>query len=60
MAQFGGCIGYALGFLTGAPPTIDEIDRVVESLTKIADVAKQRGIALEVCPSSGTEQESTV
>ncbi len=47
----GGCIGYALGRLTGAPPTEAEIDNTVNSLAEIADEAADRGIAiaLEAC-----------
>ena len=47
----GGCIGYALGKLTGAPPTEAEIKRTVEGLADIADEAASRGItlALEAC-----------
>ena len=47
----GGCIGYALGRLTGAPPTDAEIDNTVAGLAEIADEAADRGItlALEAC-----------
>lgn len=47
----GGCIGYSLGHLTGAPPTSAEIDKIIEVLATVADEAKSRGItlALEAC-----------
>lgn len=47
----GGCIGYSLGTLTGAPPRADEIETVVQVLRDVAGEAKQRGItlALEAC-----------
>lgn len=47
----GGCIGYALGKLTGAPPTEAEIQTTIRGLSEIADEAKSRGItlALEAC-----------
>lgn len=47
----GGCIAYALGTLTGAPPTPEERQTVVEVLTELARDAKRRGItlALEAC-----------
>jgi D-psicose/D-tagatose/L-ribulose 3-epimerase len=46
-----GCIGYALGTLTGGPPTEHEIDTVVENLSTLAAEAHERGIslALEAC-----------
>ncbi len=47
----GGCIAYALGVLTGAPPTAEERQTVVEVLTEVAADARRRGItlALEAC-----------
>jgi D-psicose/D-tagatose/L-ribulose 3-epimerase len=47
----GGCIAYALGTLTGKPPTQDERDTVVAVLKDVAADAKRRGItlALEAC-----------
>lgn len=42
----GGCIGYALGYMTGEPPTDGERSRVIESLGKLAEDAKRRGITL--------------
>ncbi|MFP4642819.1 MAG: sugar phosphate isomerase/epimerase family protein [Spirochaetales bacterium] len=47
----GGCTGYALGKLTGAPPTESELDNAVSGLAEIADEAADRGItlALEAC-----------
>ena len=46
-----GCIAYALGRLTGAPPRADERATVVETLKRVAAEAKQRDItlALEAC-----------
>ena len=50
-SYLGGCIAYALGTLTGAPPTPEERQTVVEVLTELARDAKRRGItlALEAC-----------
>ncbi len=47
----GGCIAYALGTLTGAPPTAEERQTVVEVLRDVAAEARRRGItlALEAC-----------
>jgi len=47
----GGCTAYALGTLTGQPPTPAERQTVVECLTEVAAEAQQRGItvALEAC-----------
>ncbi len=47
----GGCIGYTLGHLTGAPPAKREIDTIVEVLGEVCREAKERGItlALEAC-----------
>ena len=47
----GGCIGYSLGKLTGAPPTQQEWDTVADVLRDVAAEAKKRGItlALEAC-----------
>jgi D-psicose/D-tagatose/L-ribulose 3-epimerase len=46
-----GCVAYSLGTFTGKPPTDQERDTVVETLSAIAADAKARGIALgfEVC-----------
>ena len=46
-----GCLGYALGVLTGAPPTRPERERVEEVLGDLAADARARGIglALEAC-----------
>ncbi len=46
-----GCIAYSLGTLTGAPPTLEERQTVVEVLAEVAQEAKKRGITLgfEVC-----------
>ncbi len=47
----GGCTAYALGALTGKPPTEEEYQTVVEGMRVISDEAKERGItlALEAC-----------
>jgi D-psicose/D-tagatose/L-ribulose 3-epimerase len=47
----GGCIGYSLGYLTGAAPTPEERQAVIDVLGDVAEYAKARGmtIALEVC-----------
>jgi|YNPBryBLVA2012_1023415.scaffolds.fasta_scaffold23472_1 D-psicose/D-tagatose/L-ribulose 3-epimerase len=47
----GGCIAYALGTLTGKPPSAAERQTVVDVLGEVAAEAKQRGItlALEAC-----------
>lgn len=47
----GGCIAYDLGYLTGAPPTDEERQTVVDTLKEVAAEAEKRGItlALEVC-----------
>lgn len=46
-----GCLGYALGVLTGAPPRPEERERVEEVLGELADEAAERGVelALEAC-----------
>lgn len=46
-----GCIAYSLGTLTGAPPTPEERQTVVEVMAEVAQEAKKRGITLgfEVC-----------
>ena len=41
-----GCIGYALGVFTGAPPTVAERQTVIEVLGEVAADAKKRGITL--------------
>lgn len=41
-----GCIAYALGLFTGAPPTNVERQTVIEVLGEVAADAKKRGIAL--------------
>ncbi len=50
-SYLGGCIAYALGTLTGRPPTLEERQTVVTCLKEIAAEAEQRGItlALEAC-----------
>ena len=47
----GGCIGYALGRLTGKPPTDAERQQVIVTLGRLAEDAQRRGItlALEAC-----------
>ncbi|WP_119070008.1 sugar phosphate isomerase/epimerase family protein [Aggregatilinea lenta] len=47
----GGCIGYSLGYLTGAAPTAAERQTVIDVLGEVADYAKARGmtLSLEVC-----------
>lgn len=46
-----GCIAYSLGTLTGAPPTAEERQTVVDVLGEVAQDAQARGItlALEAC-----------
>jgi D-psicose/D-tagatose/L-ribulose 3-epimerase len=44
----GGCPAYALGTLTGQPPTAAEIQTIVDCLTEVAAEAKQRGITLGI------------
>ena len=46
-----GCLAYHLGRLTGQPPTASERNVVVETLARVAEEARERGItlALEVC-----------
>ena len=46
-----GCIAYSLGTLTGAPPTDEERQTVIDTLGPVAEDAKGRGItlALEAC-----------
>ncbi|MEM8860340.1 MAG: sugar phosphate isomerase/epimerase family protein [Chloroflexota bacterium] len=43
-----GCIAYSLGTLTGKPPTQQEKDVVIETLGKLAEDAKRRGISLSL------------
>jgi len=47
----GGCIAYDLGYLTGSPPTDEEISTVVAALKQLASEAAERNItlALEAC-----------
>lgn len=47
----GGCIAYSLGTLTGAPPTAEERQTVVDVLQDVASEAQRRGItiSLEAC-----------
>ncbi|MBZ0302191.1 MAG: sugar phosphate isomerase/epimerase [Anaerolineae bacterium] len=47
----GGCIGYSLGTLTGAPPTEQELQVIIDNLGELTEEAKRRGImlALEAC-----------
>lgn len=46
-----GCIAYDLGYLTGEPPTEQELDTVAGMLREVSEEAKQRDImlALEAC-----------
>ncbi len=46
-----GCIGFAHGFMTGAPPTDEEIQVITETLAEVAAEAQRRGmrLGLEVC-----------
>lgn len=46
-----GCIGYAHGFITGSPPSADELQVVTDTLAEVALEAKKRGmtLSLEVC-----------
>ncbi|WP_293911894.1 sugar phosphate isomerase/epimerase family protein [Deinococcus sp.] len=46
-----GCTAYALGVLTGAPPTPGEYAVIAETLTRVAEDAKRRGVVmgLEAC-----------
>lgn len=57
-----GCLGYALGRLTGAPPTADERLRIVEGLRDVAEDARGRGItlALEACNRYETHLYNTL
>lgn len=57
-----GCIGYAHGYLTGAPPTPQERQITVEVLTDVAFDAKKRGItlALECCNRYETYMYNTL
>jgi D-psicose/D-tagatose/L-ribulose 3-epimerase len=57
-----GCVGYALGSLTGAPPTPEERQAVVEGLQEIAEDAQRRGItlALEACNRYETHLYNTL
>jgi D-psicose/D-tagatose/L-ribulose 3-epimerase len=57
-----GCIGYSLGTLTGAPPTAEERQTVIDTLKLLAADAKQRGImlALEACNRYETYMYNTL
>ena len=46
-----GCVGYSLGTLTGKPPTAEERQIIVDTLTEVALEGEKRGItlALECC-----------
>ncbi len=44
----GGCPPYALGTLTGQPPTSEELQTIVDCLIEVAAEAKQRGITLGI------------
>ncbi len=57
-----GCIGYAHGYITGAPPTTQERQTVVETLTDVAHEAKKRGITLglECCNRYETYMYNTL
>jgi len=44
----GGCPAYALGTLTGQPPTSEEIQTIVDCLTEVSAEARQRGITLGI------------
>ncbi len=57
-----GCIGYALGRLTGAPPTREERQIIVEGLGELAEDARSRGItlALEACNRYETHLYNTL
>jgi D-psicose/D-tagatose/L-ribulose 3-epimerase len=43
-----GCLAMSLGTLTGAPPTSDEKQRVIDTLGRVAEDAKRRGITLGI------------
>lgn len=51
----GGCIGYSLGVLTGAPPTAAERQTVIDVLKEVAAEAKARGITLALEPCNRYE-----
>lgn len=57
-----GCIGYALGELTGAPPRPDERTTVEQVLREVASDAQSRGIelALEACNRYETYMYNTL
>lgn len=57
-----GCIGYSLGALTGAPPTLEEREIIVEGLQELAEDARGRGItmALEACNRYETHLYNTL
>jgi D-psicose/D-tagatose/L-ribulose 3-epimerase len=57
-----GCIGYALGALTGAPPTEQERAQVIDTLGEVAEAAQRRGItlALEACNRYETHLYNTL
>ncbi|MAS34507.1 MAG: epimerase [Anaerolineaceae bacterium] len=58
----GGCIAYSLGTLTGAAPTAQERQTVVDCLKELAADAKRRGItlALECCNRYETYMYNTL
>ncbi len=57
-----GCIGFAHGYITGAPPTAEERQAVIETITEVAHEAKKRGITLgfEVCNRYETYMYNTL
>jgi D-psicose/D-tagatose/L-ribulose 3-epimerase len=57
-----GCIAYSLGVLTGAPPTTEERQTVVDVLKSLCADAKARGItlALEACNRYETYMYNTL
>lgn len=57
-----GCIGFAHGYITGAPPQPAERQAVVETLTEVAYEAKKRGITLgfECCNRYETYMYNTL
>ncbi len=61
-SYLGGCIGYSLGTLTGKPPTQEEKQNVIDTLGKLAQDAKSRGInlALEACNRYETYMYNTL
>lgn len=57
-----GCIGYSLGTLTGAPPTDDETEVMIDALRTLAGDADARGVslALEACNRYETYMVNTL